>query len=137
MLFYLGLAAPVNAVTRRWVRRTFAPKLARAFDLAMVAVAGFVVVVVPVVFNAARFAVRPFFEKPAKGSGHQDAEVCSPSVWLPPVESKVKNHAASRPILASYLPTIVKDRQPFEILLQRTESGGSNMEPCTRSRHLI
>jgi hypothetical protein len=64
MLFYLGLGAWVNGGTGE-ISRILAPKLASTLDPAMIAVAGFVIVVVPVVFSAAGFAVRPFLNNPA------------------------------------------------------------------------
>src|SRR6267154_2672694 len=88
MLFYLGLGAWVNGGTgrERCINRIFAPKLARPLDLAMIAVAGFVIVVVPVVLNATRFTVHSLLNKPADWAREQDPEIRSPAIRILPVE---------------------------------------------------
>src|SRR4029077_7183294 len=102
MLFYLGLAALVNVP----------PKLAWALHLAMIAAAGFVIDVVPVMDSASGFAVRVLFNKPAKWTRKQASETCSPAIRQLPFKTRVENHAASQTDFIHIIPQLKKLEKP-------------------------
>ena len=73
---------------------TLLPKLARSNNLAVIACAIFVVLVVPMVLGTPRLAVLALVDPRRKCSGKNDAKVGTPSVGVAPAKTRAPHTAA-------------------------------------------
>jgi hypothetical protein len=70
------------------------PELTGANDLAVIAAAVFMVVVVPAMLRATGLAIFAFVYPCADWHWQQYPEVCPPAIRMPPAKSGIKDHAA-------------------------------------------
>jgi|HubBroStandDraft_5_1064220.scaffolds.fasta_scaffold207742_2 hypothetical protein len=83
------------------------PELTVALHLAVIASAGFVIDVVPVMSCAQSLAILPFFQNPPEKSWQNDAEVGPPPIRLFPIKAACEHTMEN---LSSFGPSACKSR---------------------------
>jgi|SRR5580765_7487923 hypothetical protein len=108
-------------------------KLAGALHLAVIAAAGFVIDVVPVMDSATGFAIKAFFEKPAKRPRKHALEDLFSSDTAVSIQNASRKSCCFPDWLHSYHPTITKTGKTTlaslaRDSLSRTRRGASNVK---------
>jgi hypothetical protein len=95
-------------------------------DLAVIATAGFVIDVVPVMDSPAGFAVKALFEQPAKRTREHDSEIGPPAIRLFPLKPGIENHGTE----TTFIP-IIPQLQHWKLCLFSWFQGPYHGAPAT------